>query len=162
MRQIRRLKLILNLPENDLPLALTDAGALRQIVSSLIENAMKYTTKNGEIVVVASEKDERIIVEITDSGCGIQPSDLPRIFEKFYRGRPLQTANETTDESFAGEDECANVNETAGIGLGLYLVHNLVGQIGGEIVAESPANKTRRGAKFTVSLPIQNAETRTK
>jgi len=38
--------------------------------------------------------------------------------------------------------------------LGLYLVHNLVGQIGGEIVAESPANKTRRGAKFTVSLPI--------
>ena len=162
MRQIRRLKLNLNLLENDLPPALTDAGALRRIVSSLIENAMKYTTENGEIVVAASEKDERIIVEITDSGCGIQPQDLPHIFEKFYRGRPLETANETTDEAFAGEDECATINETAGIGLGLYLVHNLVGQIGGEIVAESPANKTRRGAKFTVSLPIQIAETRTK
>jgi len=153
----RRLKLNLNLPENDLLFALTDAGALRRIVSSLVENAMKYTPEDGEIVVAASDKEERIIIEITDSGCGIQPSDLPRIFGKFYRGRPLQTteaANETTDESFADEDECANVNETAGIGLGLYLVHNLVGQIGGEIVAESPANKTRRGAQFTVSLPI--------
>ncbi|HXG85857.1 MAG TPA: ATP-binding protein [Pyrinomonadaceae bacterium] len=150
----RRLKLNLNLPENDLPPALTDAGALRRIVSSLIENAMKYTTENGAIVVAASEKDERIIIEITDSGCGIQPQDLPHIFEKFYRGRPLQTANETTGESFADEDDCANVNETAGIGLGLYLVQNLVEQIGGEIVAESPANNTGRGAKFTVSLPI--------
>jgi signal transduction histidine kinase len=158
----QRLKLNSNLPKNDLPPALTDAAALRRIVSSLVENAMKYTPEDGEIVVAASEKDERIIVEITDSGCGIQPSDLPRIFEKFYRGRPLETANETTDEAFAGEDECANINETAGIGLGLYLVQNLVEQIGGEIVAESPANKTRRGAKFTVSLPIQNAETRTK
>ncbi len=158
----RRLKLDLNLPESDLPPVLTDAGALRQIVSSLIENAMKYTVENGEIVVAASEKDERIIVEITDSGCGIQPSDLPHIFEKFYRGRPLQTANETTDESFAGADECVNVNEAVGIGLGLYLVQNLVGQIDGEITAESPANKNGRGAKFTVSLPIQNAETRTK
>lgn len=154
---MRRLKLNLNLPQNDLPNALTDAGALRRIVSSLIENAMKYTAENGEISVAASEKDERIIVEITDSGCGIQPQDLPHIFEKFYRGQPLQTANKTT-----GEDEYANVNETAGIGLGLYLVHNLVGQIGGEIVAVSPAKKTGRGAKFTVSLPIQNAEIRAK
>ncbi len=158
----RRLKLKFVPPKNNLPPALTDAGALRRIVSSLIENAMKYTVENGEIVVAASEKDERIIVEITDSGCGIQPSDLPHIFEKFYRGQPLQTANETTGESFVDADERANVNETAGIGLGLYLVHNLVGQIGGEIVAVSPAKKTGRGAKFTVSLPIQNAEIRAK
>lgn len=153
----RRLKLNSNLPKNDLPPALTDAAALRRIVSSLIENAMKYTAENGEINIAASEKDERIIIEITDSGCGIQLQDVPHIFEKFYRGRPLEarrTANETTDELFADEDECANINETAGIGLGLYLVQNLVEQIGGEIVAESPANKTGRGAKFTVSLPI--------
>ena len=145
----RRLKLNLNLPENDLPPALTDAGALRQIVSSLVENAMKYTAETGEISVVASRKNEQIHIEITDSGCGIQSQDLPHIFEKFYRGRPLQAANETTDE-----DECANINETAGIGLGLYLVHNLVEQIGGEIRAESPANESGRGAKFTVSLPV--------
>lgn len=157
----KRLKLSLMLPENDLPPALTDAGALRQIVSSLIENAMKYTAENGAISVAASEKDERIMVEITDNGCGIQPTDLPHIFEKFYRGQPLVTANETTDDLFVDEER-ANINETAGIGLGLYLVHNLVRQMSGEIVAESPANKTRHGSKFIVLLPLYNAESRVK
>ena len=158
----RRLKLNLILPENDLPLALTDAGALRRIVSSLIENALKYTTENGEISVAASVRNERIIIEISDSGCGIQLSDLPHIFKKFYRGRPLEMIKETTDDSFSEEDECANVNEIAGIGLGLYLVHNIVGQIGGEISVESPVKDQKRGAKFTVSLPIQNAEIHSK
>ncbi len=145
----KRLKLNLNVPKNDLPLALTDAGALRRIVSSLIENAMKYTAENGAISVEASAEDGKIIVVITDNGGGIQSTDLPHIFEKFYRGRPLPTANEIT-----AEDDYADVNETAGIGLGLYLVHNLVAQIGGAIVVESPVNETRRGSKFTVSMPI--------
>ena len=74
------LKLKFNLPAKDLPLALTDAGSLRRIVSSLIENAMKYTPENGEISVAASEKDERIIVEITDNGCGIQRARFAAYF----------------------------------------------------------------------------------
>lgn len=152
----RRLKLNLNLPQNNLPFVLTDAGALRRIVSSLIENAMKYTTENGKISVAASEKDKQIIIEITDSGCGIQPADLPHIFEKFYRGRPLETSNETEkiDDKNSGEEECAAINETAGIGLGLYLVKNLVEQIDGKIVAESPADENARGTRMTILLSI--------
>ena len=154
----RRLNLKLNLPPNDdLPLALTNAGALRRIASSLIENAMKYTAENGEITVSAENKGERIAVEITDNGCGIRAEDVPRIFEKFYRGQPLAAPNSTDfDEAFSvgGEEDFSAVNEAAGVGLGLYLVHNLVEQTGGEIVAESPVAGKQSGTKFTVFLPV--------
>lgn len=153
--EIRRLKLRLNLPPANLPPAQTDAGALRQIVSSLIENALKYTAENGEIIVKAFEKNERLEIEIGDSGCGIQPEDLPHIFKKFYRGRPLDARDSQIAAEFSpNEEEFPAVNETAGIGLGLFLVHNLVGQIGGEIAAESPVEGKKIGTKLTVSLPI--------
>ncbi|HEV8157465.1 MAG TPA: ATP-binding protein, partial [Pyrinomonadaceae bacterium] len=144
-------------PNDELPLALTDAGALRRIASSLIENAMKYTNENGEITVSADNKGERIAVEITDNGCGIRAEDVPRIFEKFYRGQPLAAPNSTDfDEAFSvgGEEDFSAVNEAAGVGLGLYLVHNLVEQTGGEIVAESPVAGKQSGTKFTVFLPV--------
>ncbi|MGI9036093.1 MAG: ATP-binding protein [Pyrinomonadaceae bacterium] len=154
----RHLNLKFNESENDLPPALTDAGALRQIVSSLIENAIKYTPEAGEITLAANKKDNRIVVEVTDTGCGIQSRDVPHVFEKFYRGRPLDAPHrtaETGDDFFA---ECAAVNETAGIGLGLYLAHNLVTQIGGEISVESPASEKRGGAKFAIRLPLAERE----
>jgi signal transduction histidine kinase len=144
-------------PPNDLPLALTDAGALRRIVSSLIENAMKYTPEGGEVAVSASRKGERIAVEITDNGCGIRAEDLPRIFEKFYRGQPLETKNTPeTDGESAADTDCVAASEEAGVGLGLYLVHNLVEQINGEIVAESPVEGKGKGTKFTVFLPVSS------
>ncbi|HEX8286578.1 MAG TPA: ATP-binding protein [Pyrinomonadaceae bacterium] len=141
--------------EGTLPTALTDAAAFRRIVSSLIENAIKYTPEGGEISIAAIEKNERIAIEITDNGCGIAAEDLPHIFEKFYRGRPLQIPNSPDEnDEFSYEIECAGVNETAGVGLGLYLVHSLVEQIGGEIIAESPVDDKNRGTKFTILLPI--------
>ncbi|MEP6703681.1 MAG: HAMP domain-containing sensor histidine kinase, partial [Acidobacteriota bacterium] len=152
----RRLSLDLNLPQDILPHALTDPVPLRQIFSILVENAMKYTSEGGEIVVAANRINKRVAVEFTDSGCGVRAEDLPHIFEKFYRGCPLEVSTGTasnSDDRNTGDDECL-VNETFGIGLGLYLAHNLVAQIGGEILVESPANETRRGAKFTVLLPI--------
>ena len=152
----RRLTLELNLPQNNLPHALTDPVPLRQIFSSLVENAMKYTPEGGEIVVAASRINKGITIEFTDSGCGVREEDLPHIFEKFYRGRPLGARAGTgsnADDRNTGDDEYF-ANETSGIGLGLYLVHNLIEQIGGEILVDSPANETRRGAKFTVLLPV--------
>lgn len=151
----RKLNLKFTAPPDDLPLALTDAGALRRIASSLIENAMKYTPEGGEVAVSASRKGERIAIEITDNGCGIRAEDLPRIFEKFYRGQPLETKNESdADGESAADTDCVAASEAAGVGLGLYLVHNLVEQISGEIVAESPVEGKGKGTKFTVFLPI--------
>jgi signal transduction histidine kinase len=141
----REIDLELKNRSEDLPLVLTDAAALQRIVSSLIENAMKYTPENGRITVSATRRDEKIALMVTDDGCGIAPKDLPRIFEKFYRGKPYKP-----DDS---DEECAPENEASGIGLGLYLVKTLVEQISGEIIAESPVYENGRGSRFTVLLP---------
>ena len=130
----------------DFPPVLTDAPALRRIVSSLIENAMKYTPENGRIKVSAERWGEKVAVVVADDGCGIAPEDLPRIFEKFYRGKPLSPDGQSED--------CAPENEASGIGLGLYLVKSLVEQIDGEIIAESPVGETGRGSRFIVVLPV--------
>ncbi len=151
----RRLNLAFTPPPKNLPRALTDAEALRRIVSSLVENAMKYTPENGFIEIFAGVKNNRIAIEIADSGCGIRAEDLPRIFEKFYRGQPLAAESASDiDDNFLGANECGSTNEVAGIGLGLYLVRNLVEQIGGEIIAESPFKTKKTGTKFTLFLPI--------
>lgn len=143
-------------PAEDLPVAFTDAGALRRVVSSLIENAMKYTPENGKITVSAEKKGEQISVRVIDNGCGIRAEDLPRIFEKFYRGQPLSRRNsiDFEQEISADESDFPVVNEAAGVGLGLYLVHNLVNQMGGEIFGESPPKGNKSGTQFTVLLPI--------
>ena len=142
-------------PPSDLPPALTDAGALRRIVSSLIENAMKYTPEGGAIQISTIQRGEQIAIEITDNGCGIAAQDLPYIFEKFYRGKPLDRQNlPANGDDSIDEETCSALNETSGIGLGLYLVHSLVKEIGGEIAAESPVEQTRRGTKFTLLLPV--------
>lgn len=155
MADSRRLNLKFILPPGNLPLASTDAGALRRIVSSLIENAIKYTTENGEISVSAENIGEQIAVQIIDNGCGIRAEDLPHIFEKFYRGQPLDTKNPANENGeFSGETGCAAAGEATGVGLGLYLVHNLVKQTGGEIAAESPVKGTDEGTKFTIFLPV--------
>jgi signal transduction histidine kinase len=141
----RGLDLRFDLPET-LPAVLTDAPTLKRVISSLIENAMKYTPENGEIRISAEQRGGEIAVSVTDNGCGIAAEDLPYIFDKFYRGRPLETENTA--------ENCAPVNETSGIGLGLYLVKNLVRQIEGKIFAESPVDENEQGASFTVFLPI--------
>jgi signal transduction histidine kinase len=143
---MREIDLELEKPLEDLPTVMTDAGALRRIVSSLIENSMKYTPENGHVTVSAQRRGGKIAVMVTDDGCGISASDLPRIFEKFYRGKPFQP-----DDS---DEECAPENEASGIGLGLYLVKTLVEQIDGEISVESPVHENGRGSRFTVFLQL--------
>ncbi|MGI8467054.1 MAG: ATP-binding protein [Pyrinomonadaceae bacterium] len=150
----RNLDLRFALPPDSL-FALTDATALRRIVSSLLENAMKYTPENGQVTVSAGKKNERVEIEITDNGCGIAAVDLPRVFEKFYRGQPLDLPpNSETVNGFDAKTSRLLLNETHGIGLGLYLVKSLVGQIGGEITVESPVGKNQRGSRFTISVPV--------
>ena len=116
---------------------------------------MKYTPEGGSIQISTAKRGEQIAIEIADTGCGIASQDLPYIFEKFYRGQPLNLQNSATkDDNSFDTEECSSSNETSGIGLGLYLVHSLVNEIGGEILAESPVDDTRRGTRFTVLLPI--------
>ncbi|MCJ7655306.1 MAG: GAF domain-containing sensor histidine kinase [Dehalococcoidia bacterium] len=104
---------------------------IRQVIANLVNNAVNYTNE-GEVVVKAVETDNEILVEVADTGCGIPPDDMPRLFEDFFRG--------------------SNV-EPKGTGLGLSISKRIVEAHGGKIWAESPCVGTGKGSKFCFTLP---------
>ena len=110
-----------------------DHEALRRVIRGLIDNAIKYTPEGGRITVSAQESAETIAISVSDTGKGIAETDLPHVFEKFYRA-----GLETDDAS------------SPGVGLGLYLAQHIVGQLNGEISVESVAGS---GTTFTLRLP---------
>lgn len=110
-----------------------DAGELAVVFRNLLENAVKYSDAPVEVkVFVDAVNDERVRVEISDRGIGIPSGELRKIFRRFYR---------------AGRD----VQRTAsGLGLGLFIVRNLVRRQGGRVVARSEGRGT--GSRFVVTL----------
>jgi signal transduction histidine kinase len=130
----------------ELPPVVTDGGALRRVLCSLIENAIKYTPEGGHIRVGAHRGGEgEVAITVADTGCGILCEDMPHVFEKFYRGRPAVASPDTL------LTEPPVYNETSGVGLGLYLAHSIVEQLGGHITVE---NAAPRGTVFTIYLPV--------
>lgn len=109
-----------------------DAGRLRQALSNLVDNAVKYTPPGGHIMIAAQEKIDGVHIVVTDSGMGIADSDIPRIFERLYRG----------DKS----------RSQRGLGLGLCLVKAIAAAHSGTIAVQSMPGK---GASFTLVLPIK-------
>ena len=97
---------------------------------NLLENAIKFTPAEGEVKISLSESQNHICKVLKDTGSGISPEDLPKIFNRFYRG----------DSS----------RSQAGLGLGLSLVKAVVESLGGSITVESTLHK---GSVFTVSIP---------
>jgi len=110
-----------------------DETRLEQILTNLVENAVKYTPDGGSIAVRVRPRGGRALLEVADSGMGIAPGLLPRIFELF-------TQDERTLDRSQG-----------GLGLGLALVRRLVELHGGAIDAASAG--VGEGARFTVALP---------
>jgi len=117
-------------PEDDF-LVVADKGRLVQVISNLMNNAIKFTPK-GTITVIIKRKEENneIIVSIKDTGSGIDPEIMPRLFSKF-----------------------ATKSQT-GTGLGLFVSQNIVEAHGGKIWAEN--NSDGRGSTFSFSLPSTN------
>lgn len=116
-----------------------DFEALRRVVRSLIDNAIKYTPEGGRILVAAQTNDDTVAITVTDTGKGIPEADQSRIFEKFYRGAA------ETDGSVDQRGTAA-----PGVGLGLYLAQHIVVQLNGEITVESEQGV---GTTFGVNLP---------
>lgn len=152
---VRGLTLDLDLPA-EVPYALTDREALRRVVCSLVENAIKYTPEGGRIEVKAgaSRRPDEVEITVSDTGVGVLPEDLPFVFEKFFRGRPAAPHPGASDPA----DFPAERAEAPGVGLGLYLAHSIVGQLGGSICAESPPRGEKVGTAFTVRLPAWRGE----
>jgi signal transduction histidine kinase len=107
---------------------------LKQAITNLLVNAIKFTPEGGDVLVRIAEQEGGICVEIMDTGAGISAEEMPKIFDDFYRG---------------GD------REKAGTGLGLSIVRRVVGAHGGKIWAESPnpEDEKARGSKFTLTLP---------
>ena len=109
-----------------------DVDFLHEIMSNLIENAIKYSPQGGSIWVSVNGEDERAIISVADTGIGIPQADLEHIFQKFYR----------VDNSAT--------REIGGTGLGLYLVKQRTTSMGGAVWVESMLGK---GSTFFVALP---------
>ncbi len=116
-------------PAPDLPLALSDASKLTQVIANLLTNALNYTPAGGEVTVLSATRQPWITITIRDTGPGIAARDLPHLFERFYRGETGRKA------------------DAPGTGLGLAISHEIVQRLGGRITVESEPG---HGAAFTV------------
>jgi signal transduction histidine kinase len=110
-----------------------DPNRLRQVLSYLLDNALKYTPSHGKIDIEAFQKDQQVGIAIKDTGIGIPPAELPRIWDRLYR----------VDKS----------RSQPGIGLGLSLVKAIVRAHRGYVEVSS---KPLEGSSFTVFIPKNN------
>lgn len=110
--------------------AQADAGRIRQVLANLLDNALKYSRYGGSVQVAGRQDGASIAVSVLDCGEGIPPQDIPRIFERLYRGDKSRTHR--------------------GLGLGLSLVKAVLTAHGGDIRVESAVGK---GTEFVFTLP---------
>lgn len=116
-----------------MPLIQADEDLLGQVFINLLDNAIKYTPRQGKIIIQCQRRDSRIITTVKDSGMGIPHESLPRVFERFYR----------VDK--------ARSRQQGGTGLGLSIVKHIVESHGGEVFVDSEIGK---GSTFGVSFLV--------
>jgi signal transduction histidine kinase len=123
--------------EQPILLAEADEDRLSQVLTNLIDNALRYTPYGKHVVVRAARVDNQACLEVIDEGQGIPAEDLPYVFERFWRG-----------------DRSRN-RESGGSGIGLAIVKQLVEMHGGHVAVESQPGK---GSTFRVFLPLSRPE----
>jgi signal transduction histidine kinase len=116
-----------------LPAVAADPDKLRQILTNLIDNAIKYSPDGGRVALEVARSGGRIRFRISDEGLGVPPAEQDRIFEKFFRLDPNLTRG------------------VGGTGLGLYISRELVTRMSGRIWVDSDG---RTGSSFVIELPI--------
>ena len=122
----------LRVESNGVGAILCDANKLRQVLVNLVDNAVKYSPKGGEVEIRVDSEDGECQIEVADQGLGIPSSERERIFDKFYRLDPQQSGG------------------VGGSGLGLYICRELVERMNGHLDVDSEPGK---GSRFTVALP---------
>ena len=111
-----------------------DAGRLRQVLGNLLSNAIRYTDRDGHVLVRVRAVDGEAVLTVQDTGVGIAAADLPRVFDRFWRADP------------------ARQRATGGTGLGLTIAHRIVTDHGGRIEV---ASRPGVGTTFDVHLPLR-------
>ena len=133
----RGISLSFELPESPLPEFLMDFAKIREVVSNLIDNAFKYT-KEGSVRVKLESDSLLVRVIVEDTGIGISPEDLDKLFQKFRRGTGSNKVN------------------VSGTGLGLYVGKSFVEAHGGRLFVESAGPGC--GSRFIIELPLRREE----
>ena len=110
-----------------------DPRRLEQIAVNLLSNALRYTDSGGSVTITVRPDGDRALLEVRDTGIGIAPDDVPRVFTRFWRG------------------EKSRSRATGGAGIGLSIVKELVQAHDGEVAVESSPGE---GSAFRVSLPL--------
>lgn len=109
-----------------------DQDRMEQVLTNLIDNAIRHTPDHGEIRVTPSKKEKILQIEVSDTGSGIDPEDIPYLFERFYKGDKARTRGRS------------------GTGLGLSIVKNIVEAHKGHIYVESTLGE---GTSFKIQIP---------
>lgn len=131
LAKLKRIRLIAEL-EPLFPIAI-DPELIRQVISNLIENAVKYSPEDTKVLVTSDEEDGFVVIQISDQGPGIPSDELPHVFMKFFRSRQAKSS------------------AVKGSGLGLYLSRYFTELHGGSLTVESSYGQ---GTTFTVKLPL--------
>lgn len=131
-RSIKEQKhLMFDTPIEPFPPVMGDKNRLRQVFLNILDNALKYTSEGGNVIVQILNQDNLIIVHISDTGCGIAPDDLPKVKDKFYK---------------------ANQN-VGGSGIGLAVADEIVQMHGGTLEITSGIGV---GTTVTIKIPVYN------
>jgi signal transduction histidine kinase len=133
----------MDLPEHIMPLVEADRTLLHQALQNLVENAIKYSRAGGRVTVSVKQIGDKAVFEVLDTGIGISPVDLPRVFERFYR---VESRAERRGAKSQGE---------RGSGLGLTIVRSIAQRHGGEAWGESILGK---GSVFRMSIPLKQPD----
>jgi signal transduction histidine kinase len=136
VRARRDVELTEDLPD-DLPQIYADPERVYQVLFNLLDNAVRFTPSGGRVTLTASSRNGAIDVVVADTGPGIPPEHLPRLFERFYRVDRARSRGE------------------GGTGIGLAIARSVVEAHGGRIWAESEPGK---GSTFTFELPVARAQ----
>ena len=118
---------------NNLVVVEADKSRLTQVISNLLSNSIKFTNSEGSISVSSEKKDSLVIVSVKDTGTGIDPEIMPKLFTKF-----------------------ATKSQTSGTGLGLFISKSIIEAHGGKIWGENYIHDTKKGSIFAFSLPLNN------
>jgi signal transduction histidine kinase len=132
LAKVKRIQIVSELePMFPVPM---DADLMKQVLSNLVENAIKYSPEDTKILVSSEEKEDRIVIQVADQGPGIPQDELQNIFMKFFRSKNAKSS------------------PIKGSGLGLYLAKYFTELHKGNITVESNYGN---GSTFTVELPME-------
>ncbi|MDO8515396.1 MAG: GAF domain-containing sensor histidine kinase [bacterium] len=133
------INIILKYDGEKLPNIQADVDKVKEVVINLVGNSLKFTPRGGNIIVWSEVKDNMVITHVADTGQGLEPDDLPKLFQKF---------------SLMAGSYVTNQNAAQGTGLGLYICREILKIQDGEIWVESEGRG--KGATFSFSLKIAN------